>query len=306
MLCFARTECDRRCEADELLQLQQKKPYAWTFLLSTSWPSSTSTFVFAAIALAFVLCKVILLLTTVVVICVLYFCLLCLYISRVTRHGDEVLVAHHADIEPELGTGDIVLFRHKKYNLPAVGGVNRIVSHMGVLWQSPEGLCVVDMNPDPNGPYDVLPFEPILRGAKMLVYKFSDAVRTYPGELFVRRLRIGPSEESCRCFSTLLQTWALDLEYVETISGRSPITYLAFIFGIMTKPLAWLFASLSDLGEPRTASFCSEMIGQLLTRCNIADLRGVPLHFSGPINWLHDLGELQEQFKWGPEVQVVE
>lgn len=244
---------------------------------------------------------------TIVTVVAVYFALLCLYISKLTRHSDEVHVAFRRDIEPDLGTGDIVLFRHKKYNLPSIGGVNRIMSHMGVLWESPQGLCVVDMNPDKNGPYgDALPFTPVLQGPKMLVYRFSDAVRTYPGELFVRRLRDRPSDEAKLCFSTLLQTWALELEYVETISNRSVLTYLAFILGIMTKPLAWLFASLSDLGEPRTASFCSEMTGQLLTHCDIVDLTALPLHFSGPINWLHDLGELRVQFMWGPEIQVVE
>lgn len=234
-----------------------------------------------------------------------YFILLCIYISNLVKHNDQIPVSPYSDTN--LKTGDIVLFKHSKYNIPAISGVNRIVSHMGVLWKHPtKGICVVDMNPDRNGPYgDVLPFKPVFTGKKLLIYTLYDSVTTYPGELFIRSLKTPLKHEESLCFSTYLLQWASQLEYVETIQEKHIITYLSFIFGIMTRPLSRFFGSMSELSEPRTASFCSEMIGELFSKCNITKLKGLDLHLSGPINWLHDLGERSDQYGWGPEFQLV-
>lgn len=245
------------------------------------------------------------LITATVVLLLMYFSILYVYLLKLVRHDDDIPVASLQDMQNDLGTGDIILFRHKKYNTPLSSG-NRIMSHMAVLWNHPtEGLCIVDMNPDPNGPYgDTLPFREVLRGRRTLVYRLQDSLRTYPGEVFVRRLKRRATQEQELCFGTLLTQWALDLEYVDGIASRSLLPYAAFFFGIMTQPIASGFASMSDLAEPRTASFCSEMIGQLMTRCGIVNLEDVPLHFSGPINWRHDLGEHSSQYSWGTEIQL--
>ena len=223
------------------------------------------------------------------------------------KHDDDIPIAELGAVEHLLNTGDIVLFRHKKYNAP-VSYANRIMSHMAVLWRHPSaGICIVDMNPDVNGPYgDTLPFTEVMRGNKTLVYTLKDSLRTYPGEVFVRRLRKKPSIEQELCFGTLLTQWAMDFEYVDSIAQRSLLSYAAFFFGIMTKPLASAVVGLSELADARTSTFCSEMIGHLITRCGIVDLRDVPLHYSGPINWLHGLGESPSQFEWGHEIQLID
>jgi hypothetical protein len=117
------------------------------------------------------------------------------------------------------------------------------------------------------------------------------------------RKPMSPNESLC--FSTHLLQWALDLEYVDTIQEKHILTYLTFIFGIMTRPISRLFGSMSHLSVPRTSSFCSEMIGELFSRCGVTKLRGLDLHLSGPINWLYDLGERSDQYGWGPEFQIV-
>jgi hypothetical protein len=221
------------------------------------------------------------------------------------KHQDLIYVSKLA--HANLKAGDIVLFKHEKYNLPAISGVNRIVSHMGVLWKHPtKGICVVDMNPDRNGPYGVkLPFEPVLCGKKLIIYRLFDCLNFYPGEIYIRSLQTPMSDDESLCFSTYLLQWATELEYVETIQEKHIFTYLSFIFGIMTRPISRLFGSMSHLSLPRTSSFCSEMIGELFSRCGITKLRGVDLHLSGPINWLYDLAERKDQYGWGPEFQIV-
>ena len=238
---------------------------------------------------------------------VLYFVILYWYVLRLVKHDDDVPVAELCTVEHLLQTGDIILFRHKKYNAP-MSWANRIMSHMAVLWRHPtEGMCIVDMNPEVNGPYgDVLPFTEVLRGTKTLVYRLRDSLRTYPGEVFVRRLKKPPTPEQELCFGTLLTQWAIDFEYVDSIAQRSLLSYAAFFLGIMTKPLAFAVVGLSELADARTSSFCSEMIGHLISRCGIVDLQDVPLHFSGPINWLYGLGESPSQFQWGEEIQLID
>lgn len=233
--------------------------------------------------------------------------MLCVYISKLVKHNDQIPVKQLSSANTDTKTGDIVLFKHSKYNIPAISGINRIVSHMGVLWKHPsQGMCVIDMNPDRNGPYGkVLPFKPVFTGKKILIYTLFDCVTTYPGEIFIRSLKTPMTDDETICFSTYVLKWASHLEYVETIQEKHILTYLTFIFGIMTRSFSRLFGSLSQLSESRTSSFCSEMIGELFSKCNISKLRGVDLHFSGPINWLHDLAERSDQYGWGPEYQII-
>lgn len=244
-------------------------------------------------------------LSVVVSVVVIYAVILGAFLTRMVQHSDDVRVLPSRALA-SLGTGDIVLFRHAKYFMPAMFGANRIVSHMAVLWRHPtEGLCVVDMNPDRNGPYgSTLPFTPVLTGRKLIVYTLADAVRTYPGELFVRRLKKPVDAQDELCLGSMIVNWASNLEYVDTIANRDLVTYLGFIFGIMTREIGQFIAMFSPLAAPRTASFCTEMIAELFTRCGVLDLSVLP-QTHGPINWLHGLGESAAQFAWDEEVQVV-
>ena len=242
-------------------------------------------------------------LTTVVILCIVLaacgFALLGLQLSTLMKSLEEVPYVHVHDAG--FKTGDLILFRHKKYDFKTVGGLDRMMSHMGIVWESSEGPVVVDMNPDANGPYASMPFTPVFQGHAVMLARLTDVVRHYPGQVFVRPLQTELTREQNRRFTEKLLGWAIHLPYNVNITNRDAVTWFAIAFSTLVPELSDLLAFSTPLSSVRLSSFCTEMIGEL---CKEAGLLRPELmtHLLGPIAWQHGHAIAEH---WGHEIEVV-
>lgn len=248
---------------------------------------------------------------------VVFFHVLCLCVvfgigiwalQTMTRATEDMQIVDLKHATEKLQTGDLVLFKHKKYEVPWMIGVNRLMSHMGVVWRHPDfGPLLVDMNPTPHGAFkEPLPFEPVLQGPSVSVIRFADAVLFYPGAVFVRGLKKSLSPEAEFGFVSKLLDWGMHLEYDESIGKRDWITWLALALSPLLHEVSdWLF-ELTPLTHPRTSSFCTEMIAELFRASGILSKRHVS-HVWGPIAWMHGVGAGagDRDALWEREVQVI-
>lgn len=228
-------------------------------------------------------------------------------LHTMTRSIDDMPLLARKDAQEMLQTGDLVLFKHEKYNVPWMMGVNRVMSHMGVIWRHPDfGPLLVDMNPTPTGPFkEPLPFEPVLQGPAVSVIRFGDAVTFYPGSVFVRCLKTAMSPEAEFQFVERLLTWGMHLEYDESVSKRDWITWLALAFSPLLKEVSEILFELTPLTHPRTSSFCTEMIAELFRASGTLSKRHVS-HIWGPIAWIHGVGAGagDRDALWEREIQI--
>jgi hypothetical protein len=234
------------------------------------------------------------------------FMLAVIHTSAQSNQEIPLMLLKHA--EPKLQTGDLVLFKHEKYDLPWVLGMDRIMSHMGVIWKHPDlGPLLIDMNPTPHGAFrEPLPFEPILQGPSVSVLRVSDAVLFYPGSVFVRPLRQPLSAEAEFAFVHKLLTWAMHLEYDESITKRDWITWMSLAFSPAFPDLGDALINFTPLTHTRTTSFCTEMISELFRAAGTLSKRHVS-HIWGPIAWQHGIGAGagDRDRLWDREIQIL-
>ena len=209
---------------------------------------------------------------------------------------------------PRLQTGDLVLFKHEKYDMPWFLGMDRIMSHMGVVWRHPDfGPLLVDMNPTVHGAYpEPLPFEPILQGPSISVIRMADAALFYPGQIFVRPLRENLTPEAETLFVRKLLSWAMHLEYDESVAKRDWVTWLSLALSPAFPELGDALINLTPLTNTRTTSFCTEMISELFQAAGTLSKRHVS-HIWGPIAWQHGIGAGagDRDRLWDREIQVL-
>ena len=210
---------------------------------------------------------------------------LCLFFLSASLQAPEDAPLVEADDLSLFNTGDLILFKHNRYKTPWMLGIDRIASHMGVVWRHPtQGPCVIDMNPTRTGPYGhKLPMEPVLEGESILVLKLSDVVQHYPGTVYWRSLRTALSPAQEFKFSERLLTWALALEYEQSIREREVVSWFALAISPFFAWLSHLLVPFSSLTSPRTASFCTEVVAELLDAAGIYS--NDHSYLLGPINW---------------------
>ena len=224
------------------------------------------------------------------------------------QSNQDILLASLEAVVPRLQTGDLVLFKHEKYDLPWFLGVDRIMSHMGVVWRHPEwGPLLVDMNPTPHGAFaEPLPFEPVLQGPTISVIRMADAALFYPGLLFVRPLRRPLGEHAESKFVKKLLTWALHLEYDESVAKRDWITWLSLALSPVFPDIGDALVNFTPLTLTRTTSFCTEMISELFQAAGLLSKRHVS-HIWGPIAWQQGIGAGagDRDRLWDREIQIL-
>jgi len=229
-------------------------------------------------------------------------------IHTAAQSNHDIPLAVMDAVLPRLQTGDLVLFKHEKYDLPWFLGMDRIMSHMGVVWKHPDlGPLLVDMNPTPNGAFpDPLPFEPVIQGPSISVLRMSDAVLFYPGNVFVRPLRQRMDQDAEAMFVKKLLTWAMHLEYDESIAKRDWITWLSLALSPALPDIGDILGQLTPLTHTRTTSFCTEMISELFQAAGTLSKRHVS-HIWGPIAWQQGIGAGagDRDRLWDREIQVL-
>jgi hypothetical protein len=231
-----------------------------------------------------------------------------LVIHAAAQSSQEMLLARWPDIQHKLQTGDLVLFKHEKYDMPWLLGIDRIMSHMGVIWRHPEhGALLVDMNPTRTGPFpEPLPFEPFLQGPSIMVLRVADVLTFYPGSVFLRPLHkpLSPTDE--HNFITKLLGWAIHLEYDDAVAKRDWITWFALAVSPAFPDLGDALVYLTPLTHTRTSSFCTEMISELFQSAGVLRKRHVS-HIWGPIAWQHGIGAGagDRDRLWDREIQLL-
>lgn len=232
--------------------------------------------------------------------------LMVIHTSAQSNH--DIPLALVDQVLPRLQTGDLVLFKHDKYDLPWFLGMDRIMSHMGVVWKHPDfGPLLVDMNPTPHGAFpEPLPFEPVLQGPSVSIVRMSDAVLFYPGKVFVRPMRQPLSETAEALFVRKLLTWAMHLEYDESIAKRDWITWISLALSPAFPHVGDALVNLTPLTHTRTTSFCTEMISELFQAAGTLSKRQVS-HIWGPIAWQHGIGAGagDRDRLWDREIQIL-
>lgn len=243
-----------------------------------------------------------------VMLLVAVFLVVLVIIHAAAQAIQEILVARWKDVESSLQTGDLVLFKHEKYDMPWLLGIDRIMSHMGVVWRHPEqGVLIVDMNPTRTGPFpDPLPFEPVLHGPSIMVSRMSDVVTFYPGSVFIRPLRTSLTQDAESRFLHKLLTWAMHLHYDDSISKRDWITWLALAISPVFPDLGDALVTLTPLTHTRTSSFCTEMISELFQAAGVISKRHVS-HIWGPVAWQYGIGAGagDRDRLWDREIQLI-
>lgn len=246
----------------------------------------------------------------VLLIVVTYVCLYTWHLGQVAQQ--EQLIPLVTLDKISFQTGDLVLFRHKKYRFGELFSKAPLISHLGVVWNTPlYGPCVLDFNPNPNGPYDAnaLPFAVPFKGRNLLVYSIYDAVQHYPGDIFIRKLRKPLTEKQDVLFSEAVTDWAIHLRYEEFITTYDIFTYLMFIISTLAPEVSLLLARmLTPMLRFRTSSFCTELVSELLRRCGVLSRNDVRYSFLwGPMSWMHGMrqGTGSKDHYWAPEVQVL-
>lgn len=233
------------------------------------------------------------------------------YIDSLAQHDQAIplIETKHAGLK----TGDVVLLRHQKYKLGPIAQ-SPIISHIGLIWNHAEhGLCLVDLNPDPQGPYcskegQTIPFPVYFKGPNTLIYSIYDAVRYYPGDIYVRRLKKSLSDAQELLVSKAITEWAIHLRYEPYIKDRDFFVYLSFIVSTLAPEVALLLAYLTPLTQSRTSSFCTEMVSEVLFRANVLQEKQMHNCFIwGPLAWLKGLGQAAggQDSLWLPEVQLL-
>lgn len=242
----------------------------------------------------------------VVVIVALVMTLLVIHTSA--QSVQDILLMKVKDAESRLRTGDLILFKHEKYNMPWFLGIDRIMSHMGVVWRHPQlGPLLIDMNPTPTGAFPTpLPFEPILQGPSVMILRLVDAVLFYPGCVFVRPLRQPMTADAESAFVTKLLSWGIQLDYDESIAKRDWITWLSLALSPAFPEFGDLLIQLTPLTQTRTSSFCTEMIAELFRASGTLPKRHVS-HIWGPIAWQHGIGAGagDRDRLWDREIQLL-
>jgi hypothetical protein len=135
-----------------------------------------------------------------------------------------------------------------------------------------------------------------------------DSVRTYPGDIFVRRLSTCLTSAQEVLVSKAITEWALHLRYESYIAGRDMFVYLSFIVSTLLPEVAFFFASFTPLTQTRTSSFCTEMVAEVLHRAGVLqDKQLVNAFLWGPLSWLKGLGQAagSKDSMWLPEVQLI-
>ncbi len=192
---------------------------------------------------------------------------------------------------PDLKTGDLVLFRHNKYRkIPILG--DRIISHVAIIWNN----YVVDINPTFQGPYlDESHIK--IRGDAIVLYDISTLYK-YPGDVLFRHLKIPLTEKQHEKFDKALE-WALQMYYDESIVQKDILTYASFVTSIIFPELSYFLAEYTPLSFHRMSIFCTELVNELLRRSGISIKSS---HYYGPIGLLSGY---DQNTLFGPEFQLI-
>ena len=204
-----------------------------------------------------------------------------------------VATAHEdldAVINPVLKTGDILLLRHAKYTSTWMVG---FVSHMCVIWNhSVFGPLVLDMNPTQTGPFRTpLPFDHVFKGRSVVAIRFDDFLKFYPGDVYVRSL-IKPLTPKQEELFTEKVMWAFNLEYLQSITDREPLTWLTLATSHFVPQFSSFLSMFTALNHVRTSSFCTEMIAELFMACKTLP-ETHSAHLWAPIAWVKGVGSTE-------------
>jgi len=223
-----------------------------------------------------------------------------LTLSYVAKPHDELEVS----IAPHLKTGDILLLRHNKYKSSWMVG---FVSHMCVIWEhSLFGPLVLDMNPSINGPFKTpLHFEHVIKGRSVVAIRFNDFLRFYPGDIYVRSLLQPMTLKQEQLFTEKLN-WAFNLEYLQSITDREPLTWLTLATSHFMPQVSSFLSYFTALNHVRTSSFCTEMIAELFMACGVLP-ESHSSNLWAPIAWVKGVGSTEglKDDLWGMQRHVI-
>lgn len=197
-----------------------------------------------------------------------------------------------------LKSGDLILFRHQKYNFLLVG-LDRIMSHVGLVWKVDDEVYMIDMNPTLQGPY-AKKLTAYYEGSSIRIVKLVDVLQSYPGIVLVRTLKQPLQDELL--FSKKILEWGLHIDYNEAVSKKGVLTWLSIAFSTIVPEFALFLNSWTVLAWPRTSSFCSELIGEIMKHCK--RLQQDTFSIYGPIGFQHGLHASFDTV-WNPEIRLV-
>jgi len=221
------------------------------------------------------------------------------HITVTAKSIQDIPKLHLKDIALE--TGDIVLFRHKKYNFN-FPRFDFVMSHVGIIWTSCEGPMLVDMNPTFDGPWDP-ESNFYCRGPYVNVLPMKDVVKEYPGVTCVRKVKKSLTLDQEILFTDMVFNWTMHLQYSQHVKNRQFITWICLAFSNLLPNLSLYLSQFSSLSFTRTESFCSEMVALFAKHVGILP-RDFPSCILGPIAFQNGFFPLIDEH-WYPELHLM-
>lgn len=202
------------------------------------------------------------------------------------------------DTDIRASSGDIVLFRHAKYNaIPFLGP--RIVSHAAIVWRVNDIPYIVDINPTLTGPYTD-DSHILVRGKYTSIYPLSYAMHHYPGTVLWRRLRTPLTRQQEEAFADAIETIALPALYDTDVAERDVMTYCSIATSTLIPELSVYISLFSAISQNRTSIFCTELIATLLRTIGVLP-SSIESYVYGPISWLYRTQPPDLAMLWDPE-----
>ena len=203
--------------------------------------------------------------------------------------------------DPHASSGDIVLFRHSKYNaIPFLG--HRLVSHAAVIWRINDIPYIVDINPTLIGPYND-DSHIVVRGPYASIYPLSHALAHYPGTVLWRRIRTPLTSKQEVAFADAIETIALPALYDTDVSERDIMTYCSIASSTLIPEISVYISLFSAISQNRTSIFCTELIATLLQTIGV--IPTIESYIHGPISWLYRTQTPELATLWDPERTVL-
>ena len=209
---------------------------------------------------------------------------------------DDVEAIVYDDVH--VSSGDIILFRHSKYNsIPFLGG--RIVSHTAVVWRVNDIPYVVDINPSLRGPYTD-ESHIVIHGKYTSIYPLSHALQHYPGAVLWRRIRTPLTLRQEEAFADAIESIALPALYDTDVAERDVVTYCSIASSTLIPEVSVYISLFSAISQNRTSIFCTELVATLL-RAIGAIPSSVESYIHGPISWMYRTQTPELANLWEPE-----
>ena len=183
-----------------------------------------------------------------------------------------------------VSSGDIILFRHKRYKaVPFLGEF--LVSHAAIVWRINNTPYVVDINPILQGPYSD-DSHIVIRGKFTSIYLLSHAIAHYPGTVMWRRIKTPLTLQQEDLLADAIETIALPALYDTDVSERDVMTYCSIASSTMIPEISIYMSLFSSISQNRTSIFCTELVAALLRAAKVIP-SSVESYVYGPISWMY-------------------